>query len=181
MLRVAIVMALFIGASLPAQESAGVTAEEAVKLAFPGCQVARSEHALSKAQQQVVKKRAAVCAVPSRVVRFVAKKEATVQGFAYLDTRRVRSQPQTLLVIVDAAAKVKRIEVLVWKEPRRYRPKPKFWAQFQGKGLDGALRLRRGVRPVTGATMSARAAVDAVRTVLAVHECVSGVQLGPAR
>jgi hypothetical protein len=34
--------------------------------------------------------------------------------------------------------------------------------------------LRRGIRPITGATMSARATADAVRTALAVDQLQSG-------
>ncbi len=153
--------------ALPAQ---AVTAAEAAQLAFVGCEIRREEVRLRPDDVAAAKQRAALRSMPTRVVRFVAKRGGAVAGVAYVDTRRVRTKAQQLLIALDAAGTVQRIEVLAWKEPARYRPKARFYAQFRGKTLDGSLRLRRGIRPITGATMSARATVAAVRTVLAVNE-----------
>lgn len=162
----ALATALF-AAAAPGQ---AVSAAEAARLAFAGCQVEREVLELAPADREKLQERAAVRSIGKSVVRFVARRGGELEGTAYVDTRRVRTKAQQLLVVLDRAGKVRRIEVLAWMEPQRYRPRPRFFSQFRGKGLDETLRLRRGIRPVTGATMSARAAVDAVRTVLAVHE-----------
>lgn len=149
------------------------TEAELVQLMFPEATITRAEIALDKAQQQAVTKQADVPA-PDTVVRHTAKKDGKVVGHAYIDTRKVRTHGQTLVIGVGPDAKVLRVEVLLFAEPRQYRPRPEFFAQFQGRSLDDTLRLRRGIRPVAGATMSAVAAVDAVRTVLAVHGALKG-------
>lgn len=178
--------AALLAASLALPSAAqAVTPAEAARLAFPGCELAREQVALTPRQLAQVKADAKVHVAPQLVERFVARREGVSQGVAYVDVRRVRTHTQTLLIVLDAGGKVARVEILAWKEPRRYRPKPAFWAQFRGKKLDDTLRLRRGVRSVTGATLSARAAVDAVRTVLAVHAQLSakrpaGSPVGPA-
>ncbi len=145
------------------------TALELVGLAFPGCEIRWEVVALTAAQQQRVVEQSGVARGTATCRRFLVQKEGKCVGAAYVDARTVRSQGQSLLVCVDAAGKVLRIEVLQFAEPRQYRPRPEFFAQFVGQKLDDQLQLRRGIRPVAGATMSARAAVDAVRTVLAVH------------
>ncbi|MCA8977741.1 MAG: FMN-binding protein [Planctomycetes bacterium] len=151
------------------QQGEAISEAEAVDLAFPKCDVVRAEFVLTKEQHKEAAKLADTKAVPTKGAYYVARKKGVVQGRAYVDSRRVRSQVQTLLVVLDAAGSIRRVEILVWNEPSRYRPRAAFWKQFEGKKLDGTLRLRRGIRPVTGATLSAAAAVDAVRTVLSVH------------
>jgi Na+-translocating ferredoxin:NAD+ oxidoreductase RnfG subunit len=103
------------------------------------------------------------------VQRYVATKDGKVAGYAYVDRRIVRTHAQKLLVVLDAAGKVMRIEVLAFDEPHEYQPRAAFYAQFQGKDLGDPLQPRRGIQPVAGATLTVRATVDAVRTVLAVH------------
>lgn len=146
-----------------------VTAAEAAQLAFPGCEITLRTLSLTVAQQEVVKEAAAVGKVPGEVTSYVARRDGKVCGTAFVDRRTVRTKAQTLLIVVDAEGKVARIEVLGFDEPRRYQPRAEFFAQFHGRVLDDELQLRRGIRSVTGATMSARATVDAVRTVLAVR------------
>lgn len=141
---------------------------ELVRLLFPGANVVRVDVVLTAAQQQAVVARSQGQA-PVAVVRHVASRDGKVVGVAYVDARKVRTHGQSLLVGVDAAGKVLRVEVIAFAEPRQYRPRPEFYAQFVGCSLDDTLRLRRAIRPVAGATMSAVAAVDAVRAALAVH------------
>lgn len=160
-------------AAVPGRAQEAVTAAEAARLAFEGCEVASADVDLTAAQQAAVRDAAGVAAAPVRAVRFVATKDGKPAGAAYVDERRVRTHPQRLLIVVDAAGKVARVEVLAWEEPRRYRPRAEFFAQFTGLVLGKELALGKGVQPVAGATLSARAAVDAVRTALAVHAALA--------
>lgn len=155
-----------------------VTAAEAAKLAFADCKVESADVELSAAQRTAVEKAAGVAA-PLRVLRFVATRDGKPAGAAYVDARRVRTHTQQLLIVVDAAGKVARIEVLAWEEPRRYRPRAEFFAQFLDKVLGKDLALGKGVQPVAGATLSARASVDAVRTVLALHALLAPPAVPP--
>lgn len=165
---VAVLVAL-LAAGLGAQQ---ITASEALGLAFPGATVRCEEVELTTAQREAAQK-AAGHEVPARVVRHVATKDGVVVGVGWIDVRKVRTHSQTLLVAVDAKGVVQRVEVLAFAEPKQYRPRPEFFAQFVGRTLDSELQLRRAVRPVAGATMSAKAAVEAVRTVLALHGAIT--------
>jgi len=76
---------------------------------------------------------------------------------------------ETIMVVVDPSGAVARIEVLSFSEPEEYMPRPRWYEQFAGKTLNDELSMKRGIHPVTGATLTARATTDAARRVLALH------------
>jgi Na+-translocating ferredoxin:NAD+ oxidoreductase RnfG subunit len=90
-------------------------------------------------------------------------------GYAYLDTHRVRTLPETLMVVLEPDGGVRRVEVVVFREPIEYIPRDSWYGQFEGERLSDELALKRDIRPVTGATLTARATTEAVRRVLAIH------------
>lgn len=90
--------------------------------------------------------------------------------FIYFESHRVRTQPETLAVVVGASSNVERVEVLAFNEPQEYIPGDSWFGTFQGSDLNPALELQRRIPMITGATLSARAALGSVRRVLAVHE-----------
>lgn len=49
-------------------------------------------------------------------------------------------------------------------------PREEWYHQCDGEDLDDDLSLKRDIRPVTGATLTARATTEAVRRVLAIHQ-----------
>lgn len=153
----------------PKVEVSAPTEAEAAALAFAGCVVKEETAALSAEQQQRAKEAAKVDVVPAKVVRYAATKDGKVVGHAYVDRHTVRTHAQKLLIAVGTDGKVQRIEILAFEEPRQYRPRPAFHAQFEGKALADDLQPRRGIQPVAGATLTVRATVDAVRRVLAIH------------
>ena len=120
-----------------------LTQEEALKLAFPGA------------------------------VAYVAIKDGRLVGTAYFDTHVVRTMTETLMVAVDPAGAIMRVEVLSFSEPEEYLPKEHWYAQFPGRSLDDDLSLTRGIRPVSGATLTARATTDAARRALALHQVLA--------
>jgi len=148
--------------------------DESLKLAFPGCQIERHTAYLTPAQVQKVKDLAGV-EVPSALVSYHnATRNGQPAGTAYFDTHKVRTLPETLMIVIDPQGKVARIEVLSFREPEEYMPRPTWYQQFLGKKLDADLQIKRGVRPVTGATLTALATTDAVRRVLALHQVIHG-------
>ena len=60
-------------------------------------------------------------------------------------------------------------------EPKDYLPRAKWYAQFVGCKLDGRLRLKRGIKGVTGATLTARATTGAARRMLALHQVLEEI------
>jgi len=147
-----------------------LTLEEALKLAFPGCEVEKRTVFLTREQV----KRASELAgeeIPSAIAyAYVARKEGRLVGTAYFDAHRVRTLRETLMVVVDPAQRVRRMELCAFAEPKEYAPRAAWYAQFTGRELDDELNLKRGIRGIAGATLSARAATSAVRRLLAVHQ-----------
>ncbi len=170
-----IMLAVVLGAaSAAAGAQAGVllSLDEALSLIFPGAEVRRQPVFLTEAQRQEIRRLAGSPPASAMVMRYEAHHDGSLVGVAYTDTHRVRTLPATLLVALDAADKVLRVEVLSFDEPLEYVPRPEWYARLAGRRLDGELALKRGVPPVAGATLTASATVEAVRRVLALHAVV---------
>jgi Na+-translocating ferredoxin:NAD+ oxidoreductase RnfG subunit len=145
--------------------------EEALKLAFPEATVERKTAFLTTEQQREAQALSKDEELPSAlVVYYVATREGQTVGTAYFDTHIVRTMPETIMVVVDPQGRAARIEVLAFQEPEEFLPRPRWYEQFQGKPLNGELSMKRGIRPVAGATLTARATTEAARRVLALHE-----------
>jgi hypothetical protein len=160
------------GALLAAPSAAKVylTREEALRLAFPGAAVERKTAFLTPEQQKQAQKLSGDEAPPSALVTYyAATKDGTEIGTAYFDVHVVRTMPETIMIAVDPAGAIVRIEVLSFSEPEEYLPRPQWYAQFTGKPLNDELSMKRAIHPVTGATLTARATTDAARRVLAIH------------
>ena len=159
------------GDSAPAAENDGVflTKEEALALAFKGCEVERTTFYLTKEQRARAKKLAGFDVGTSIVHAYVARRAGELVGTAWMDTSKVRSKKQMLMVVVDPKRRIARIELLAFAEPLEYIPRDNWYAQFVGKHLDSELSLKRSIKGVTGATLTARATTRAARRLLALH------------
>jgi hypothetical protein len=166
-------LGLVLALSASAAAKVFLTADEAVRLAFPGATVERDVAYLTDAERVRVREAAGVGVESAMVTRFSAHKAGEAAGTAYLDTHRVRTLPETLLVVLDAKGAIRRVEVLSFSEPEEYLPRAAWFRQFEGRDLDAELSLRAKIRPVAGATLTARAVTDAARRVLAVHRVLS--------
>ncbi len=152
-----------------------ITVEEALELAFPGAAVERETLFLDEDQRASVLDLGGAATTSALATRFSATGAAgEVIGYAYLDTHLVRTLPETVMVVLDADGTVRRVEVVAFREPLEYMPREGWYGQYIGRELDDDLVLKRGIRPVTGATLTARATTDAVRRVLAIHAVVGG-------
>ncbi|HSO23977.1 MAG TPA: FMN-binding protein [Chondromyces sp.] len=167
---VAILAALTVAAAAAAGATVLLSVEEALALAFPGATTRRETLFLTDEQLRAAQEAGGVEVSSALVTRFVATDAGgALLGYAYLDTHRVRTLPETLMVAVGADGRVARVEVVVFREPVEYMPREGWYRQYEGGALDDELALKRGIRPVTGATLTARATTEAVRRVLAVH------------
>lgn len=149
-----------------------LTRDQALQLAFGAdARVTVATHWLTEEQARRAAELAGSAAVTG-VVRAHAAADAAGKplGTAYFDARTVRSHGQSLMVVIGPDGAVARLEVLSFDEPLEYLPKPKWHAEFVGRKLDGELQLKRGIHAVTGATLTARATVGAVREALALHQ-----------
>jgi hypothetical protein len=170
------VIALFLAGVLLGGSAAGaasgatyLTVDEALELAFPDCEIERRTLYLSAAEEARARELARV-PLEARIVRpYVASCEGKLVGTAYFDNHRVRTKNEVLMFVVAPDGRLRRTELLSFAEPVEYVPRPAFYAQFQGRKLDDELALERGIRGVSGATLTARASTDAARRVLALH------------
>lgn len=152
-----------------------LTQEEALRLAFPGATVERRTVFLTQAQQRAAQRLSGDGELPGALVAYyVGSKDGREVGTAYFDTHLVRTLPETVMVVVDPEGRIAKVEVLSFSEPDEYRPREAWYAQFSGRPLDDELSMKRAIRPVTGATLTARATTEAARRVLALHRVIRG-------
>ncbi len=95
-------------------------------------------------------------------------------GVAFFDTHRVRTLNETAMVAIAPDGRVIRVEVIQFHEPQEYLAKDAWKQQFTGHKLDGELSLKQGIRPLSGATLTANALTDASRRCLALWQVLYG-------
>lgn len=146
-----------------------VSQQEALAQAFPGAEIRRRTVTLTR-EQLAEASRLAGESIPNAVV-FVydAWRGAERVGTAYFDAHRVRTLPQTLMLVVEPDGRLRSIQVLAFREPPQYKASADWLAQFTGRALDDELQIRRGIQGITGATLTARATARAARRALAIH------------
>lgn len=104
--------------------------------------------------------------VESKIVTYYA----SPKGFAFFETRTIRTMPATFIVVVNPKGSVEAVEMMAFYEPEDYLP-PKRWLKtFFGKTTDDDLWLKRGIYNISGATLSAQAVTESVRRILATFE-----------
>ncbi len=153
-----------------------MTQQQALAGAFPaGTKVTRQALFLSPEQARAAQKESGIEFSDRMIVRYAGTSAAgAVLGYAYFDTHQVRTLPETVMVVVGADGKVQKIDILSFDEPPDYLPKQRWIDQFRGRRLDDDLSLKRAIRPITGASLTGRAIVNASRKVLALHHVLGG-------
>ncbi|HEY0593146.1 MAG TPA: FMN-binding protein [Thermoanaerobaculia bacterium] len=148
-----------------------LTQEQALARAFPrGTQVVREPFFLSAVQMEEVRKRSDAAFDQELAIRYVGLRDGAIVGYAYFDAHRVRTLPETVMVVVTPGGSIERVEILSFAEPEDYLPRPRWLEQFRGRKLGAELSLRGAIRPITGASLSGRAIVNASRRILALHQ-----------
>jgi Na+-translocating ferredoxin:NAD+ oxidoreductase RnfG subunit len=89
-------------------------------------------------------------------------------GFAQVGNVIGKDEPITFLVAIGPDDRVKDVDILVYREPRggevAYEPWRK---QFRGKTAADSVRVGKGIRSISGATISVHAVTVGVRRLLA--------------
>lgn len=174
-------LALAAAVLLPGAAAAKVllSQKDALALAFPaGTAVERRTAFLTDAQAAAAEKEAGT-KIDSRVwTYYVGTSSTGTAGTAYFESHKVRTMNEAFMVVVNADAAVRFVEILSFAEPDEYRAPKKWLAQFEGKTLNEDLMLRRGLRNITGASITSDTVTRGVRRVLAVHRVLNP---GPSR
>ena len=156
-----------------------MTREAALAQAFGvGARVEPRTVYLTPEQVMRVEQAAGAKLASPRVVAYRGAVGDSLVGTAYLDTHPVRSQMETIMIVVTPAGKVGAVEVLAFNEPDDYLPPPRWLDRFDGRALSQDLKPGLAVPSLAGATLTARAVSAAVRRTLALHAALA--QFAPA-
>jgi uncharacterized protein with FMN-binding domain len=167
---------------LPAKHAASqapLSVDEAVRLALPKCEIKSAIVYLDDEQIRRARLLAGEPVEQKIVQAFAGYRDGKLAGTAYLDTHRVRTLQETILVVVDTQGRVSRIELIAFAEPREYSPRGAWYGQFLGRELDSELKLKKGIQGITGATLTSNATTAAVRRVLALHKTIGTTPVAP--
>jgi hypothetical protein len=157
----------------PAAGKVYLTQAEALSAAFPApVKSERRSLFLDDAQAARVEREAGQKLASRLVIYYVGTAVSGAAGYAYFDTHLVRTLPETIMVLVKPDGTVEKITVLSFAEPEDYLPRGAWLGQFPGRSLDSDLALRRGIRNLTGASLTAGAITAACRRILAIHRIV---------
>ena len=157
-----------LGFGLPAAQ--GLSREDALTAVYGGADIRPEQLFLTPAQLKQVATRAGTDPTSALVARYLATRNRETIGRAYVDTHTIRTKRESLLISLDAEGRVMRIDVTAFLEPPEFRAPQPWLDQYRGRALDDDLSVNRAIRPIGGATLTARAANSAVRRVLAMDE-----------
>jgi Na+-translocating ferredoxin:NAD+ oxidoreductase RnfG subunit len=145
--------------------------KEALQVAFPeATRIERETHILEEAEAAAIEKRSR-SALDSRLVAIhTAWRGEELLGFAHIEVHTVRTKAEGFMVVLGPNGAVNEVRVLAFYEPLEYLPTQRWYDRFTGKAPTDRLRLGWDVDAVSGATLSARAATEGVRRVLAYYE-----------
>jgi len=161
--------------ALAAHARVFMTQQQALASAFPaGTKIERQTHFLTPQQIASAKRESGVAFSDRMIVRYAGMAGGTVAGYAYFDTHRVRTVAETVMIVLSADGKIQKIDILSFDEPPEYLPKLRWLDQFRGRKLDDELSLERSIRPISGASLSGRAILNASRKILALHRAIGG-------
>ena len=148
--------------------------EEALAAVFPGATIDADRVYLSDAQAARIAELARGEMETKIIARYVATQGGRVVGRAYVDTHVVRTKRESLLISLGADGRVRRIDVTAFLEPPEYLAPEPWMRQYDAKPLGDDLAIQRAIRPIAGATLTARAVNAAVRRILALDRVLEG-------
>ena len=167
-MRALLVLAVLLATSATAADR--LTQSEALALVFPGATLERKEHFLTDEQRQRIQDLAKVEMKSRYVVSYEARKGRELLGVAFFDTHVVRTQQETAMVAISPKGVILRVEVIRFQEPEEYAAPERWKDQLKGQTLSPKLSLKADIRPLSGASLTAQALVDASRRALAEFE-----------
>ena len=157
----------------------GLSREEALAAVYGNAQVTAERVFLTPEQVQQVAAQAGADPVSPLVARYLATRNGETIGRAYVDTHTVRTKRESLLISLDTQGRVIRVDVTAFLEPTEFMAPEAWLGQYGGHALEDDLGIDRAIRPIAGATLTARATNGAVRRVLAIDQVLRGT--GDAR
>lgn len=140
----------------------------------PDAEIRRERIFLSSGQKAQIE-HLSRSALPSSIVTlYRVNDRGRLAGYGVLETAVVRTMPATYIVVVDPDTTIRAVELVAFAEPDDYLPPDRWLAQFSGKPLTDDLWMKRGIRNITGATLSAHVLTAGARRALALIATLGG-------
>ena len=158
-----------------------ISRAEALAAVFPNAELVTERIFLTGEQVERVAEVSGEKMSGQLFARYVAVVDGEVVGRAYIDTHVVRTKRESLLISLEPDGRVRRIDMTAFLEPPEYQAAPGWLRQYYGRLLGEDISLRRAIRPIGGATLTARAVTAAVRRVLALDMVLEGRDGGRRR
>lgn len=144
--------------------------EEALKLAFgENANVEMLSLFPSDEQTQQIEQLAKMKLDSKLISVFVGRRQDSIIGYAIIDSHTVRSQTETLLLVLDTQGRLKNVTTLAFNEPPEYQPPERWYSQLLNRTLE-QLSFDQDVQGIAGATLSTRAALSSARKVEAIFQ-----------
>lgn len=154
----------------PASATVFYSKDEALQLAF-GNDAAVEVMTMFPSQFQLEQiEKLAKTKLDSKMLSFyVGKKQGAIVGYAAIDSHPVRTQSETLLIVLDANGNLRETHTLAFHEPPEYQAPARWFMQLVNHGLE-SLSFDQDVQAVAGATLSTRAALGSARKTLSIYQ-----------
>jgi Na+-translocating ferredoxin:NAD+ oxidoreductase RnfG subunit len=180
-LQVAIVAA----AALPAASAFAtvyLSADAAQRNLFPGAESFEElPLALTDAQRQLVARDGGTQAPHGNLRVWAARAGANVIGHVFVDEVVGRQDFITYAVGIDAAGKLRPVEILEYRESHGGEIRNKRWLeQFNGRSSPQQLRFGTDIKNIAGATLSSEHVTAGVRRILAIWQVAFANDAAPA-
>lgn len=144
--------------------------DEAFELAFgTGAVIEPRPVFLTEAQQTEIEAKAKVKLESQLFTFYEGRRDGRLLGYAALESHTVRTQAETLMLVLSPRGELTRAVMLAFHEPPEYKPPDRWYDRLVGRPA-GELVLNHGIDGVSGATLSVRAALDSVRKVLTLYQ-----------
>lgn len=149
--------------------------ESALRLAFPDAErVEKRELFLSEDDADAVSALSGTSPRSRMITVYAGTRDSRIVGYAFIETHKVRSLPETVLLVVYPDGRLRSIHLLAFHEPPEYAPTQRWLDQFTDRRLEKSLSLRGNIDGISGATLTANAITASVRKILAVFEVALG-------
>ena len=158
---------LVLAAGAAVAQTGEITRDDALAAVFPGATIDADRVFLTDGQVERIAELAGEDVGTKIYARYIARRGGVVVGRAYVDTHIVRTKRASLLISIDAQARIRRIDVTAFMEPPEYIPSQPWRQQYYDQPLSDDIAVQRRIRPIAGATLTTGSVNAAVRRVLA--------------
>lgn len=100
---------------------------------------------------------------------YIGKNQGKTVGYAAIETRTVRTKPETLLIVLTPDGELRNVYTLAFHEPPEYQVPDRWFKQLYKRPLT-EMNFNKGVDGISGATLSTRAALNSIRKVMAIYQ-----------